>query len=56
MNMPASSSVVSNSVDRAAFENFYAGPVQVEINPEFTEVRVSEGGPKAWFAVIRRER
>ena len=30
-------------------------PCQIEINPEFTEVRFSEGGPKAWFAVIRRE-
>ena len=29
---------------------------QFEINPEFTEVKFSEGGPKAWFAVIRRER
>jgi len=28
--------------------------VQVEINPEFTEIKFSEGGPKAWFAVIRR--
>jgi SAM-dependent methyltransferase len=28
---------------------------QFEINPEFTEVIFSEGGPKAWFAVIRRE-
>ena len=31
-------------------------PSQFEINPEFTEVKFSEGGPKAWFAVIRRER
>jgi cyclopropane fatty-acyl-phospholipid synthase-like methyltransferase len=30
-------------------------PVQVEVNPEFTEVKFSEGGPKAWFAVIRRK-
>jgi cyclopropane fatty-acyl-phospholipid synthase-like methyltransferase len=29
-------------------------PARVEINPEFTEVRFSEGGPKAWFAVVRR--
>jgi cyclopropane fatty-acyl-phospholipid synthase-like methyltransferase len=29
-------------------------PVQIEINPEFTEMKFSEGGPKAWFAVIRR--
>jgi cyclopropane fatty-acyl-phospholipid synthase-like methyltransferase len=31
-------------------------PSQFEINPEFTEVKFSEGGPKAWLAVIRRER
>ena len=30
-------------------------PVQIEINPKFTEVKFSEGGPKAWFAVVRRE-
>jgi len=28
--------------------------VQIDINPEFTEVKFSEGGPKAWFAIIRR--
>src|SRR6516165_8996955 len=31
-------------------------PVQVEVNPEFTEVKFSQGGPKAWFAVVRRQR
>jgi cyclopropane fatty-acyl-phospholipid synthase-like methyltransferase len=30
-------------------------PVQIEINPEFTEVQFSEGGPRAWFAIIRRK-
>jgi hypothetical protein len=30
-------------------------PVQIEIHPEFTEVKFSEGGPKAWFAVVRRK-
>jgi SAM-dependent methyltransferase len=30
-------------------------PCRIEINPEFTEVKFSEGGPKAWFAVLRRE-
>jgi SAM-dependent methyltransferase len=30
--------------------------VQIELNPEFTEVKFSDGGPKAWFAVIRRKR
>ena len=29
-------------------------PCRVEIRPDFTEVTFSEGGPKAWFAVIRR--
>jgi cyclopropane fatty-acyl-phospholipid synthase-like methyltransferase len=29
-------------------------PCRIDVNPEFTEVRFSEGGPKAWFAVIRR--
>jgi cyclopropane fatty-acyl-phospholipid synthase-like methyltransferase len=31
-------------------------PVQLEINPEFTGATFSEGGPKAWFAVIRRNK
>jgi cyclopropane fatty-acyl-phospholipid synthase-like methyltransferase len=30
--------------------------VQIEINPAFTEVQFSQGGPKAWFAIIRRKR
>jgi cyclopropane fatty-acyl-phospholipid synthase-like methyltransferase len=30
-------------------------PCQFEVNPEFTEVEFSEGGPKAWFAVVRRK-
>jgi SAM-dependent methyltransferase len=29
-------------------------PVRIEVNPEFTEFAFSEGGPKAWFAVVRR--
>ena len=29
-------------------------PVRIEINPAFTEVQFSPGGPKAWFAVVRR--
>jgi SAM-dependent methyltransferase len=29
-------------------------PVQIEVNPEFKGATFSEGGPKAWFAVIRR--
>ena len=30
-------------------------PVQGEVNPEFTEVKFSQGGPKAWFTVVRRQ-
>jgi SAM-dependent methyltransferase len=30
-------------------------PVQIDVNPDFTEMRFSDGGPKAWFAVIRRK-
>jgi hypothetical protein len=29
-------------------------PVQVEVRPDFKDMTFSEGGPKAWFAVIRR--
>jgi SAM-dependent methyltransferase len=29
-------------------------PTQFDVNPEFIEVKFSEGGPKAWFAVVRR--
>ena len=29
-------------------------PARCEIHPEFTEVKFSEGGPKMWFAVVRR--
>jgi cyclopropane fatty-acyl-phospholipid synthase-like methyltransferase len=29
-------------------------PCRCEINPEFTAVKFSEGGPKMWFAVFRR--
>jgi cyclopropane fatty-acyl-phospholipid synthase-like methyltransferase len=31
-------------------------PQQVEVVPNLTDFSFSEGGPKAWFAVIRRER
>jgi SAM-dependent methyltransferase len=30
-------------------------PCQIELNPEYTEVTFSEGGPKAWFAIVRRK-
>jgi cyclopropane fatty-acyl-phospholipid synthase-like methyltransferase len=29
-------------------------PARFDLNPEFTQVKFSEGGPKAWFAVVRR--
>ena len=29
-------------------------PCRAELNPAFTEVTFSEGGPKMWFAVVRR--
>jgi hypothetical protein len=29
-------------------------PTRIDVNPEFTKVKFSEGGPKAWFAVVRR--
>src|SRR5262249_37722167 len=30
-------------------------PARAELNPEFTDVKFSEGGLKTWFAVIRRK-
>jgi cyclopropane fatty-acyl-phospholipid synthase-like methyltransferase len=30
-------------------------PTQIDVNPEFTEFKFSEGGPKGWFAVVRRK-
>jgi cyclopropane fatty-acyl-phospholipid synthase-like methyltransferase len=30
-------------------------PVRCEVHPEFTEMKFSEGGPKTWFAVVRRK-
>lgn len=30
-------------------------PTRFEVRPDFTDLTFSEGGPKAWFAVIRRE-
>ncbi len=29
-------------------------PVRFEVRPDFTDIKFSEGGPKAWFAVVRR--
>jgi cyclopropane fatty-acyl-phospholipid synthase-like methyltransferase len=30
-------------------------PARIQVNPEFTDVMFSEGGPKAWFAIVRRK-
>jgi cyclopropane fatty-acyl-phospholipid synthase-like methyltransferase len=30
-------------------------PARCEVHPEFTEMKFSEGGPKMWFAVVRRK-
>ena len=30
-------------------------PVRCEVRPDFTEMEFSEGGPKLWFAVVRRK-
>jgi SAM-dependent methyltransferase len=30
-------------------------PAKFECNPAFTEITFSEGGPKAWFAIVRRQ-
>ena len=30
-------------------------PCQFAVHPEFTDIQFSEGGPKAWFAVVRRD-
>jgi SAM-dependent methyltransferase len=30
-------------------------PAQFAVHPEFTEVQFSEGGPKAWLAIVRRQ-
>src|SRR5215470_16154020 len=48
MTMPMSNSVVTNSIDRAAFENFYAGPAPWDIGkpqPAFTAVADQVTGP-----------
>jgi SAM-dependent methyltransferase len=46
---------------RELYESFADGwevesvvPMQVEVTPEFTQFTFSEGGPRAWFAVVRR--
>jgi SAM-dependent methyltransferase len=29
--------------------------IQIEVNPEYTEVKFTEGGPRGWFAIIRKQ-
>ena len=40
--------------EQAGWEVESIRPFRVEVNSEFTEVKFSKGGPKAWFAVVRR--
>jgi hypothetical protein len=30
-------------------------PARFAVNPKFTGATFSEGGPKAWFAIVRRK-
>jgi hypothetical protein len=30
--------------------------VRIEVRPNFKEFSFSDGGPKAWFVVVRRKR
>jgi hypothetical protein len=39
--------------DGWAFESIQR--VRFELNPEFTEIKFSDGGPNAWFAVVGRK-
>jgi hypothetical protein len=39
--------------DGWAFESIQRA--RFELNPEFTEIKFSDGGPKAWFAVVGRK-
>jgi cyclopropane fatty-acyl-phospholipid synthase-like methyltransferase len=49
---------VSEAELRAAFAEGWAveslAPTRLAIRPDFTEMAFSEGGPKGWFAVLRR--
>jgi SAM-dependent methyltransferase len=31
-------------------------PTRAEVRPDFKDLQFSEGGPKAWFVVVRRQR
>ena len=51
-------------VSRKELDDAFAGgwgiesvePSRFEVRPDLKDLTFSEGGPKAWFAVIRRER
>jgi hypothetical protein len=49
---------VSNKELHAAFAERWniesIEPVQVEVRPDLKDLSFSEGGPKAWFVVVRR--
>jgi hypothetical protein len=39
--------------DGWAFESIQRA--RFELNPEFTEIKFSDGGPKSWLAIVRRK-
>lgn len=49
---------VSQTELKSAFSKGWAiediKPTQFEVRPDFTDMKFSDGGPKAWFATIRR--
>jgi hypothetical protein len=49
---------VSQKELHAAFAEGWAiesvEPVRVEVRPDLKDMTFSEGGPKAWFVVVRR--
>ena len=50
---------VSQGEIRKAFSGGWAveeiRPARFEVRPDLEDIRFSEGGPRAWFSVIRRE-
>jgi SAM-dependent methyltransferase len=50
---------VSKEEIREAFSDGWAGeeirPARFEVRPDLEDVSFSEGGPRAWFSVVRRE-
>jgi cyclopropane fatty-acyl-phospholipid synthase-like methyltransferase len=49
---------VSKKELHAAFAEAWSiesiGPTRAEVRPDFKDLTFSEGGPKAWFVVVRR--